>query len=205
MELPEDMPQLPDIQTLNHDICEVLHKYHISPEPSSDTLPSTSQSKTDNTIDWAKLQTELTLIGSPHRNLNLETGIETDHDSSYFSSPSRGDSPTSSMPTKTDILRNNEIVSKVAAIVQRTGVIQSISEFEDSNSNHTDSEQSSPTDAELKEDLDELIFSSSIREIFLCKLVGLLRHYETFVIQPTTHSLESWIANREHMTNFDKV
>ncbi|XP_022111708.1 DENN domain-containing protein 5A-like [Acanthaster planci] len=209
IDLPEDLPLFPNRHRVVHDLINLLQRYNVSPRPLSEKTPTRTPTRGEGSFDWSELKTELTLIGTgSSRNLAVEGSIEADQDSSYFSSPSRGESPTSVAPTKTDILRNNEIVSKVAAIVQRTGVITSISELEDRNSNttspdgDTNPETWSPV---LRKDVEELSLNSAIRELFLSKLVELLRHYETFVIQPTSHSIESWFANREHMQNFDKA
>ena len=208
IELPEDLPLFPNRQSFIRDLTGLLQRFNVSLKKTTpEKTPTRTPTRGDSNFDWSTLKTELTLIGGSGRNLNLESCIEADQDSSYFSSPSRGESPTTSLPSKTDILRNNEIVSKVAAIVQRTGVITSISEIEDRNSNTSPDGDMNPEtwDPELRKHVEGLVLNSAVRELFLSKMVELLRHYETFVIQPASHSIESWFANREHMQNFDKV
>ncbi|XP_033629874.1 DENN domain-containing protein 5B-like [Asterias rubens] len=208
IELPEDLPLFPNRQSFIRDLTGLLQRFNVSLKKTTpEKTPTRTPTRGDSNFDWSTLKTELTLIGGSGRNLNLESCIEADQDSSYFSSPSRGESPTTSLPSKTDILRNNEIVSKVAAIVQRTGVITSISEIEDRNSNTSPDGDMNPEtwDPELRKHVEGLVLNSAVRELFLSKMVELLRHYETFVIQPASHSIESWFANREHMQNFDKA
>ncbi|PIK51773.1 putative DENN domain-containing protein 5A isoform X1 [Apostichopus japonicus] len=106
------------------------------------------------------------------------------------------------IPSKLDFLTNNEVVSKVAAIAKRTGVIQSISDI---NVGPRENETTSPENKSNKEYVDDIVFNCAIRETLLSHLVSLLRHYERFVIHPKERNLEAWFTNREHMHNYDKA
>eukprot|EP00057_Strongylocentrotus_purpuratus_P030402 XP_781573.4 PREDICTED: DENN domain-containing protein 5B isoform X2 [Strongylocentrotus purpuratus] len=213
VELPEELPKFPNKPTLIRELNNLIQKHKHLPDNSpsrtttpSSTTPSTtlgkmiSQNKV-NDFDWSQVQAEVTLITA--MNQNLEGSVDGDQDSSYFSSPSRGESPTAGLPSKADFMRNNEIVSRVAEIAQRTGVITSIADYENDNSN-ANPLNLSEEEQEHREYVSMLILNCAIREVFLRRLVVLLRNYETFIIQPRVNSLDAWFTNRDQMQNFDK-
>ena len=204
MELPEELPKFPNKPTLIRELNNLLQKHkHLPDNSPSRTAASTTAGKNKvNDFDWSQVQAEVTLITA--MNQNLEGSLDGDQDSSYFSSPSRGESPTAGLPSKAEFLRNNEIVSRVAEIAQRTGVISSIADYENDNSNANPSDLSEE-EQEHREYVSMLSLNCAIREVFLRRLVTLLRNYETFVIQPRVNSLDAWFTNRDQMQNFDKV
>lgn len=203
-EFPEDLPLFPQREYLLHELVELMHLFGVQitdMDTNSNTLPNPP--RTGNIFDWGKGgRHEQTLVGSPGRGYSLESSLEGDQDSSYSSSPSGGESPIPMIPSKLDFLTNNEVVSKVAAIAKRTGVIQSISDI---NVGPRENETTSPENKSNKEYVDDIVFNCAIRETLLSHLVSLLRHYERFVIHPKERNLEAWFTNREHMHNYDKV
>ncbi|XP_072165397.1 DENN domain-containing protein 5B-like [Diadema setosum] len=210
IELPEELPKFPNKQTLIRDVNNLIQKHKQQPDNSpSRTAPPTTSTKTTtstltrnkvNDFDWSQVQAEVTLITA--LNQNLEGSVDGDQDSSYFSSPSRGESPTAGLPNKAEFMRNNEIVSRVAEIAQRTGVISSIADYE--NENEMEPSNLSEEEQEHRAYVAMLTLNCAIREVFLRQMVVLLRNYETFIIQPRVNSLDVWSNNRDQMQNFDK-
>lgn len=200
-EYPEDLPLLPQREYLLHEMKELMHVFGVQitdMDSNSNTLPNPVR----NIYDFGKGRHEQTLVGSPGRGYSLEGSLEGDQDSSYSSSPSGGESPIPMLPSKVEFLQNNEVVSKVAAIAQRTGVISSISDIQ---VGPREDDTISPELKQKKEYVNDLVFNCAIRETILAHLVSLLKHYERFVIHPKEPNLESWFTNREHMHNYDKA
>ncbi|XP_072905669.1 DENN domain-containing protein 5A isoform X2 [Hemitrygon akajei] len=98
-----------------------------------------------------------------------------------------------------ELLKENETMARLQALVKRTGVsLEKLEVREESGSNkdlkvHCDEE-------ELK--IHQL--NIQIREVFANRFTQMFADYEVFVIQPSQDK-ESWFNNREQMQNFDKA
>uniref|UniRef100_A0A8C3SFT9 DENN domain containing 5A n=1 Tax=Chelydra serpentina TaxID=8475 RepID=A0A8C3SFT9_CHESE len=94
-----------------------------------------------------------------------------------------------------ELLKENETIARLQALVKRTGVTQDI--------------PSNLLFLDLKVQCDEEEFrvyqlNIQIREIFANRFTQMFADYEVFVIQPSQDK-ESWFTNREQMQNFDKA
>ncbi|XP_078405312.1 DENN domain-containing protein 5A isoform X2 [Cetorhinus maximus] len=98
-----------------------------------------------------------------------------------------------------ELLKENETMARLQALVRRTGVsLEKLELREEAGSNkdlkvHCDEE-------ELK--IHQL--NIQIREVFANRFTQMFADYEVFVIQPNQDK-ESWFSNREQMQNFDKA
>nr|XP_057945136.1 DENN domain-containing protein 5A isoform X2 [Doryrhamphus excisus] len=102
-------------------------------------------------------------------------------------------------PLNSYLLRENETIARLQALVKRTGVsLEKLEVREDSGGNkdsrfHCDEE-------ELK--MHQL--NIHVREVFANRFTQMFANYEVFVIQPSQDK-ESWFTNRDQMQNFDKA
>ncbi|XP_033121822.1 DENN domain-containing protein 5B-like [Anneissia japonica] len=187
VEFPEDLPSIPNKGKLIEEIAETLHKYNVTP----DLTPASIKNPEGSEDDLSR---------------KFDCGLDTDHDSSYFSSCSESPVSMPSMPSRHEILSSNEIFNKVADIVKRTGVITDLHNIQQGTENVDVTSKDDESEHASKEDVDDMLFNNAIRESFLWVMVNLLLRYESFVIQPKpSTALETWFANREHMQNFDKA
>uniref|UniRef100_A0A8C5SB31 DENN domain containing 5A n=1 Tax=Laticauda laticaudata TaxID=8630 RepID=A0A8C5SB31_LATLA len=98
-----------------------------------------------------------------------------------------------------ELLKENETLARLQALVKRTGVSLEKVEFRE--------EMSSKKDLKMQCDEEELkIYQLNIqmREVFANRFTQMFADYEVFVIQPSQDK-ESWFSNREQMQNFDKA
>ncbi|XP_042197319.1 DENN domain-containing protein 5A isoform X2 [Callorhinchus milii] len=98
-----------------------------------------------------------------------------------------------------ELLKENETMVRLQALVQRTGV--SLEKFE------VREEASNNKDMKVHCDEEELKvhqLNIQIREVFANRFTQMFADYEVFVIQPNQDK-ESWFTNREQMQNFDKA
>ncbi|KAI6068116.1 DENN domain-containing protein 5A [Aix galericulata] len=98
-----------------------------------------------------------------------------------------------------ELLKENETIARLQALVKRTGV--SLEKLE------VREETSSKKDLKIQCDEEEFKvyqLNIQIREIFANRFTQMFADYEVFVIQPNQDK-ESWFTNREQMQNFDKA
>eukprot|EP00076_Gallus_gallus_P021068 XP_015141957.1 DENN domain-containing protein 5A isoform X5 [Gallus gallus] len=98
-----------------------------------------------------------------------------------------------------ELLKENETIARLQALVKRTGV--SLEKLE------VREETSSKKDLKIQCDEEEFKIyqlNIQIREIFANRFTQMFADYEVFVIQPSQDK-ESWFTNREQMQNFDKA
>ncbi|KAJ8396724.1 hypothetical protein AAFF_G00015620 [Aldrovandia affinis] len=97
------------------------------------------------------------------------------------------------------LLRENETIARLQALVRRTGVSMERVEVKD--------RASSKKDLKVQCDEEELKkhqFNVHVREVFANRFTQMFADYEVFVIQPSQDK-EAWFTNREQMHNFDKA
>ncbi|XP_069479773.1 DENN domain-containing protein 5A isoform X1 [Ambystoma mexicanum] len=98
-----------------------------------------------------------------------------------------------------ELLKENETIARLQAIVKRTGVsLEKLDIREDLTSNK---------DLKIQCDEEELKvyqLNIQIREVFANRFTQMFADYEVFVIQPSQDK-ESWFTNRDQMQNFDKA
>uniref|UniRef100_A0A6J0TF12 DENN domain-containing protein 5A isoform X7 n=1 Tax=Pogona vitticeps TaxID=103695 RepID=A0A6J0TF12_9SAUR len=98
-----------------------------------------------------------------------------------------------------ELLKENETIARLQALVKRTGVSLEKVEVREESGNKKD----------LKVQCDEEEFkvyqlNIQVREVFANRFTQMFADYEVFVIQPNQDK-ESWFTNREQMQNFDKA
>ncbi|CDQ82167.1 unnamed protein product [Oncorhynchus mykiss] len=97
------------------------------------------------------------------------------------------------------LLRENETIARLQALVKRTGVsLEKLDVREDASSNK---------DLKVQCDEEELKMHQlniQVREVFANRFTQMFADYEVFVIQPSQDK-ESWFSNRDQMQNFDKA
>ncbi|XP_076011508.1 DENN domain-containing protein 5A isoform X4 [Genypterus blacodes] len=102
-------------------------------------------------------------------------------------------------PLNSYLLRENETIARLQALVKRTGVsLEKLEVREDASSNK---------EARFQCDEEELKMHQiniQVREVFANRFTQMFADYEVFVIQPNQDK-ESWFSNRDQMQNFDKA
>uniref|UniRef100_A0A672JB75 DENN/MADD domain containing 5A n=1 Tax=Salarias fasciatus TaxID=181472 RepID=A0A672JB75_SALFA len=99
-----------------------------------------------------------------------------------------------SSPLNSYLLRENETIARLQALVKRTGV-------------SLEKDAGSGKDAQVQCDEEELKMHQlniHVREVFANRFTQMFADYEVFVIQPSQDK-ESWFTNRDQMQNFDKA
>ncbi|XP_041075213.1 DENN domain-containing protein 5A-like isoform X4 [Polyodon spathula] len=99
------------------------------------------------------------------------------------------------------LLKENETIARLQALVKRTGVSLEKLELRD------EEEASSNKDLKVQCDEEELRahqLNIQLREVFANRFTQMFADYEVFVIQ-SSQDKESWFSNREQMQNFDKA
>uniref|UniRef100_A0A7N8WU79 DENN/MADD domain containing 5A n=1 Tax=Mastacembelus armatus TaxID=205130 RepID=A0A7N8WU79_9TELE len=98
-------------------------------------------------------------------------------------------------PLNSFLLRENETIARLQALVKRTGV-------------NADTDRCSCNkDVRFQCDEEELKMHQlniQVREVFANRFTQMFADYEVFVIQPSQDK-ESWFTNRDQMQNFDKA
>ncbi|KAG7468539.1 hypothetical protein MATL_G00143560 [Megalops atlanticus] len=102
-------------------------------------------------------------------------------------------------PLNSYLLKENETIARLQALVKRTGVsLEKLDVKENASSNK---------DLKVQCDEEELKMHQlniQVREVFANRFTQMFADYEVFVIQPSQDK-ESWFSNREQMQNFDKA
>ncbi|XP_067313701.1 DENN domain-containing protein 5A isoform X5 [Pseudorasbora parva] len=102
-------------------------------------------------------------------------------------------------PLNSYLLRENQTIARLQALVKRTGVsLEKLDVKEDTSTNK---------DSKVQCDEDEMKMHQlniRVREVFANRFTQMFSDYEVFVIQPSQDK-ESWFSNRDQMQNFDKA
>ncbi|KAI1903900.1 hypothetical protein AGOR_G00000170 [Albula goreensis] len=102
-------------------------------------------------------------------------------------------------PLNSYLLKENETIARLQALVKRTGVSLEKVEVKEKGGGHKG--------LKLQCDEEELQMhrlNIHIREVFANRFTQMFADYEVFVIQPSQDK-EAWFTNREQMQNFDKA
>ncbi|XP_030056868.1 DENN domain-containing protein 5A [Microcaecilia unicolor] len=98
-----------------------------------------------------------------------------------------------------ELLKENETIARLQALVKRTGV--SLEKLEMREETFINKDIKVQCD---EEELRIYQLNIQIREVFANRFTQMFADYEVFVIQPSQDK-ESWFSNREQMQNFDKA
>lgn len=142
-----------------------------------------------------------------HNGHNRDSGFRDSYtqleDGSSNSTDVSASSSLWNIPNKMEVLQQSEALAKITALAKKTGVISSLEDISDSLNDDMFKTQTN-VKAPLADHVKDLIFNSSIREIFLHYFLQIFNAYEAFVIQPS-QDMDAWLNNRETMQNFDKA
>uniref|UniRef100_A0A8C4VT40 DENN domain containing 5A n=1 Tax=Gopherus evgoodei TaxID=1825980 RepID=A0A8C4VT40_9SAUR len=97
-----------------------------------------------------------------------------------------------------ELLKENETIARLQALVKRTGVSLEKVMREETSSNKDLKVQCGEEEFRVYQ------LNIQIREVFANRFTQMFADYEVFVIQPSQDK-ESWFTNREQMQNFDKA
>uniref|UniRef100_A0AAQ4PP90 DENN domain containing 5A n=1 Tax=Gasterosteus aculeatus aculeatus TaxID=481459 RepID=A0AAQ4PP90_GASAC len=100
-------------------------------------------------------------------------------------------------PLNSYLLRENETIARLQALVKRTGVSLEKAR-EDASSNKELRVQCDEEELKMHK------INIHLREVFANRFTQMFSDYEVFVIQPSQDK-ESWFTNRDQMQNFDKA
>ncbi|XP_053490153.1 DENN domain-containing protein 5A [Ictalurus furcatus] len=104
-----------------------------------------------------------------------------------------------SSPLNSYLLRENETIARLQALVKRTGVsLEKLDVKEDSGTNKDMKMQCDEEEMKMHQ------LNIRVREVFANRFTQMFADYEVFVIQPSQDK-ESWFSNRDQMQNFDKA
>uniref|UniRef100_A0A673FW18 DENN domain-containing protein 5A-like n=1 Tax=Sinocyclocheilus rhinocerous TaxID=307959 RepID=A0A673FW18_9TELE len=102
-------------------------------------------------------------------------------------------------PLNSYLLRENQTIARLQALVKRTGVsLEKLDVKEDTSTNKDSKVQCD------EEELKKHQLNIRVREVFANRFTQMFSDYEVFVIQPSQDK-ESWFSNRDQMQNFDKA
>ncbi|KAL3994282.1 DENN (AEX-3) domain family protein [Acanthocheilonema viteae] len=190
LNLPEDVPALPDRAEFAKEVASVLVRY----EEQSAVLDSEvvrRQTGITEKDDWYKKRMSRSFDGETLPNL-----LEEDNSSRRIMS--RKD--LTPLPFD-DVLKQSEVLARVTAIAHRAGVsipFENIQKELQSNDFYTNSRV-------CREYFKDMKINNAIREVFINRFAWLLYSYEHFVINTACHDLETYFASRESVANFDKA
>uniref|UniRef100_A0A158Q7I2 UDENN domain-containing protein n=1 Tax=Elaeophora elaphi TaxID=1147741 RepID=A0A158Q7I2_9BILA len=190
LNLPEDVPALPDRAEFAREVASVLVRY----EEQSAVLGSEivrRQTGITGKDDWYKKRMSRSFDGETLPNM-----LEEDNSSRRM--VTRKD--LAPFPFD-DVLKQSEVLARVTAIAHRAGVsipFENIQKELQSNDFYTNS----PVCREYFKDMK---INNAIREIFINRFAWLLYSYEHFVINTACQDIETYFASRESVTNFDKA
>ncbi|XP_033972390.1 DENN domain-containing protein 5A isoform X2 [Trematomus bernacchii] len=104
-----------------------------------------------------------------------------------------------SSPLNSYLLRENETIARLQALVKRTGVsLEKLEVKEDASRNKDSRVQCDEEELKMHQ------INIHVREVFANRFTQMFADYEVFVIQPSQDK-ESWFTNRDQMQNFDKA
>ncbi|KAL1007392.1 hypothetical protein UPYG_G00086170 [Umbra pygmaea] len=101
-------------------------------------------------------------------------------------------------PLNSYLLRENETIARLQALVKRTGVSLEKLDVSDDASSKELKVQCDPEELKMHQ------LNIHVREVFANRFTQMFADYEVFVIQPSQDK-ESWFSNRDQMQNFDKA
>uniref|UniRef100_A0A8C1T3Q8 DENN/MADD domain containing 5A n=1 Tax=Cyprinus carpio TaxID=7962 RepID=A0A8C1T3Q8_CYPCA len=104
-------------------------------------------------------------------------------------------------PLNSYLLRENQTIARLQALVKRTGVSLEKLEVSLSDIKHTNKDSKVHCD---EEELKKHQLNIHVREVFANRFTQMFSDYEVFVIQPSQDK-EAWFSNRDQMQNFDKA
>ncbi|KAL2102240.1 hypothetical protein ACEWY4_001408 [Coilia grayii] len=201
IELPEDFPQLPNKPEFIQELSDVMLRFGLSSEGSSDPItlsastPSSSSSQSSSSSSRASAglkSTVLKELADDRRNGNL------------------GGEDLAVL----ELLQGNPTLERLQALAKRTGVTVgrlealrrgvSVRDGEAEADGETGGGGGGRRSAEEEQELRNAKLNVQLREVFASRFTTLFADYEAFVIQ-SAPDLESWLTNREQMHNFDKA
>ncbi|RXN17629.1 DENN domain-containing 5A isoform X1 [Labeo rohita] len=102
-------------------------------------------------------------------------------------------------PLNSYLLRENQTIARLQALVKRTGVsLEKLDVKEDTSTNKDSKVQCDEEEFKMHQ------LNVQVREVFANRFTQMFSDYEVFVIQPSQDK-ESWFSNRDQMQNFDKA
>ncbi|XP_057175581.1 DENN domain-containing protein 5A isoform X2 [Triplophysa rosa] len=102
-------------------------------------------------------------------------------------------------PLNSFLLRENQTIARLQALVKRTGVsLEKLDVKEDASTNKDTKVQCGEQEFRMYQ------LNIRVREVFANRFTQMFADYEVFVIQPSQDK-ESWFSNRDQMQNFDKA
>ncbi|KAA0723755.1 DENN domain-containing protein 5A [Triplophysa tibetana] len=102
-------------------------------------------------------------------------------------------------PLNSFLLRENQTIARLQALVKRTGVsLEKLDVKEDASTNKDTKVQCGEHEFKMYR------LNIGVREVFANRFTQMFADYEVFVIQPSQDK-ESWFSNRDQMQNFDKA
>ncbi|CAC5413553.1 DENND5 [Mytilus coruscus] len=108
------------------------------------------------------------------------------------------------LQNKLDILQQNEAFNRISELAKKTGVWNTIDEFSDKTKEISTQNEDNDPSSMSEQEITQLNYNNTVREIFLNHFLHIFSSYDTFVIPPN-QDMESWLTNRESMQNFDKA
>ncbi|KAM3719479.1 DENN domain-containing protein 5A [Dirofilaria immitis] len=189
LNMPEDVPPLPDRAEFAGEVASVLMRY----EEQNSLLNSETvkrQVGTAGESDWYRNR-----MSRSFDDETLSDMLEKDNYSRQM--VSRKDLA----PLPFDVLKQSEVLARVAAIAHRAGVsipYENIQRELQSNDFYTNS-------SVCREYFKDMKINNAIREVFINRFAWLLYSYEHFVINAAYPDLETYFDSRESFTNFDKA
>uniref|UniRef100_H3CVF5 DENN domain containing 5A n=1 Tax=Tetraodon nigroviridis TaxID=99883 RepID=H3CVF5_TETNG len=102
-------------------------------------------------------------------------------------------------PLNSYLLKENQTIARLQALVKRTGVsLDKLEVREDASGSRDGRSQCDEQELKMHQ------VNIHVREVFANRFTQMFADYEVFVIQPS-HDKESWFTNRDQMQNFDKA
>ncbi|KTG39556.1 hypothetical protein cypCar_00016688 [Cyprinus carpio] len=102
-------------------------------------------------------------------------------------------------PLNSYLLRENQTIARLQALVKRTGVsLEKLDVKEDTSTNKDSKVQCDEEEMKMHQ------LNIRVREVFANRFTQMFSDYEVFVIQ-SSQDKESWFSNRDQMQNFDKA
>ncbi|VDM42802.1 unnamed protein product [Toxocara canis] len=200
LDMPEDVPMLPDRTEFAREVASVLIRFEDRLLEREEELVK----KRDGGV-VARRRKEEWSSKRMSRSFDDEaiSGILSDERASPSSgggSSSLSRAELAPLPLD-DVLKQSEVLARVAAIVRRAGVdvkMENIEKELQSNDSYTNSPVCRRYFKEMK-------VNNAIREVFLNRFCWLLYSYEHFVIGSVCSDKETFFANRDSVANFDKA
>uniref|UniRef100_A0A0N5AA87 DENN domain-containing protein 5B n=1 Tax=Syphacia muris TaxID=451379 RepID=A0A0N5AA87_9BILA len=194
LEMPEDVPLIPDKSEMAHEVAAVLSRFEEQNNSSGAYVRSREINKLTKKQkgEWFSKR--------------MSRSFDDDALTSLYTEEHKNDSLKSSRKGLTtlpldDLLKQSEVLARVAAIARRAGVDVQMEKIEkelQSNDSYTNSPICRRYFSEMK-------LNNAIREIFLNRLAWLLYSYEHFVITTNTTDKDLYFASRDSLVNFDKA